>query len=103
MGTCINKKTVGETDLFTCCSANPSDYSKSEILCGKDQIEYYLNNKITDLTIDFAKRTITDASNKTANKEIKVPESYFKLLEAYGKIYFFESCILSFIKKYKQN
>jgi len=89
MGTCINKRTVGETDLFTCCGANPSEFSKLEILCGKEQIEYYLNNKITDLTIDYAKRTITDTSNKSGIKEIKVPESYFKLLESYSKLFLY--------------
>lgn len=86
MGTCINKRTIGNTDLFTCCSENPAEFSKSEILCGKEQIDYYLNNKITDLTIDFVKRTITDTSSSTGIKEIKVPEGYFKLLESYCKI-----------------
>jgi len=89
MGTCINKQTVGETDLFSCCSTNPSDNLKNEILCGKDQIHYYLNNKITDLTVDFTRRTITDTSNKSVIKEIKVPDNYFRLLEHYGKLIFF--------------
>lgn len=87
MGTCINKKTLGENELFTCCNLNTSEFSKTEILCGKEQIEYYLNNKITDLTIDFLKRTIIDTSSKSSNKEIKVPESYFLLLESYGILF----------------
>ncbi len=86
MGTCISKKSEGETEFLSCCGGNNTEHSISEIICGKDQIEYYLNNTIANLIIDFEKRTITDASNKSANKKIKVPESYFKLLEAYSNI-----------------
>jgi len=85
MGNCINKNTVAETDLFSCCNnTNSTEFKKSEILCGKEQIDYYLNHKIKDLVIDFSKRTITDNSNNSSIKEIKVPENYFKLLDYYG-------------------
>ncbi len=86
MGTCLNKQNPDENDLFGCCNSNP-EFKSSEIVCGLDQIKYYLNNKITDLTIDFRRGILTDTSNKSVTKEIKFPENYFKFLDYFGKFH----------------
>ena len=76
MGTCISKK-EGEGELNCCSGAMATEQNKSEIICGKEQIHYYMNNKIVDFNIDFKQNLITDNSNRSLVREIRPPNNYF--------------------------
>lgn len=84
MGTCINKKEGEENEIISCCGAQSTDYTK-EILCGREQISYYLNNKILDVRIDLNKFLVTDITNKNLEKVLKPPQSYFRILDNISK------------------
>ncbi len=88
MGTCISKR-EGEGELNCCSGATTTEQNKTEMTCGKEQIHYYMNNKIIDFSIDFKQNVITDNTNTSLVREIKPSNNYFRLLEYYGENYFY--------------
>lgn len=68
------------------CAYTPENYSnkKLEILTEKEQINHYLNNKITEIIIDKENNNIKDNTNNHIIIQMNPIYDYFTLQIKYG-------------------
>lgn len=86
MGNCQTINNVNTNEfLYPCCSSEQRVETK-EIRCGKEFIEYYLENKIEKFYINFAKNLLVDKSDKAYSVEIEPSSNYFQIMKSHCNI-----------------
>lgn len=101
MGNCETIKNVNANDVFySCCSTEPRVETK-EIKCGREFIDYYLENKIEKFFINYAKHVLVDKSDKAYSVEIEPSTNYFQIMKKHSKNFFIILLffLFAFIKK----
>jgi len=87
MGNCEKIKNVDSNEVFySCCTIEPRIETK-EIKCGREFIDYYLDNKIEKFFIDFTKHVMVDKSDKAYSVEIEPLKNYFQIMMKHSNKY----------------
>ena len=94
MGNCANIQNVNAGEMiYSCCPAD-SNIESTEVKCGREFIEYYLENKIEKFFINSKKMILVDKSDKAYSVEIEPSKIYFEIMrkncKCKKKIYFFQ-------------
>jgi len=84
MGNCQNIQKIGREMINSCCSTDTTE-EQNDVKCGREYIDYYLDNKIEKFYINFNKHVLIDKSDKSYSVEIEPSRVYFEIMKRHSK------------------